>query len=248
MSRSRSASSVEQAIAVAIDITCRAGLRRPPSRRRRSRRRRRPPPAACRRARLPGAGGGGARGDGVRGLGAALQRVEPVLDRVVRAPRQRRRLHDLAPACAPVGDTLQDGEVLGVTPLGLLDVGAQVVVPALAALLAHPAARHVHRDHRPATGAVLGDGRHQLLILLRGPRVLAHLRVAIRLLARGARLRAHGHPRGPTRVGRLAWMGAAPARNTLRRKRPQRGFAERWRGKYGRHLFANFTVTLLYPW
>ena len=98
-----------------------------------------------------------------------LVRVESVLDRVVRA--SWKSLDNLRPSRAQLGYPLSNELVLLLGPLALLDGGAEVVEPPLAALLAH-AARHVRRDERPALRTKLGDRLNQLLVLRLGPRAL----------------------------------------------------------------------------
>jgi len=100
----------------------------------------------------------------------ALHRVPTVLDCVVRAPRKH--LDDLGPARAVELHGLDDGAVLVVRPLVLAHLRGEVVVPALAALLAG-AAFHLVANHRPAhLRAALGNQLAQLPVLSSCPDVL----------------------------------------------------------------------------
>lgn len=68
----------------------------------------------------------------------------------------RKQLGDFCPAVSQLLVGLVDDSVLLLGPRGLLDLWIQVVVPALAALLAD-ASLQVLGDHRPALGSVLLD-------------------------------------------------------------------------------------------
>mmetsp|Transcript_30730 Transcript_30730/g.98142 ORF Transcript_30730/g.98142 Transcript_30730/m.98142 type:complete len:265 (-) Transcript_30730:105-899(-) len=96
-------------------------------------------------------------------------RVPVVLDSVVSSPRKV--LGNLSPTIAVL---LVGGNKLPVLLLGPgvpPDVGVEVVVPSLTALLADTAGQLL-RDERPLLGAVLLDELDDLLILLLGPRAL----------------------------------------------------------------------------
>ena len=126
----------------------------------------------------------------------ALQRVEAVLDRVVGAADERLPLDDLAPARAELGDADEDRAVVLVAEVRLLHLGAQVVVPPLAALLADAARLEVRGDHRPPAGAVLGDGGDERLVLLGLPRPLHKVRRALGAAAHRRRCRGSAQRRG----------------------------------------------------
>ncbi len=95
--------------------------------------------------------------------------VPAVLDGVVRAPRQG--LGDVGPARAAPRVAPQDDLVLGGRPGQLADVGVQLVVPPLPALLAR-AARQVRREDGPLARAVALDRAQQELVLGGGPGAL----------------------------------------------------------------------------
>mmetsp|Transcript_5252 Transcript_5252/g.15597 ORF Transcript_5252/g.15597 Transcript_5252/m.15597 type:complete len:216 (-) Transcript_5252:389-1036(-) len=129
-----------------------------------------------------GLGGRGAR-SGLRGrrrrrrrlgleLGAEVLAhggIVAILDGIVRAPRQE--LDDLGPARAEVLDGFHDDPVLLGRPIALLHFGAEVVEPALAALLAHTPLE-VARDSGPVLRAVHLDHLEQGLVLICRPRAL----------------------------------------------------------------------------
>jgi len=91
-------------------------------------------------------------------------RVPVILYGVVRATRQLRG--DLRPLVAHAHVLHQDRTVLLFRPRRLRDRRIQVVVPPLAALLAH-ATRQIRRDHAPLLRAVPTHQLDDLLILLR---------------------------------------------------------------------------------
>ena len=71
------------------------------------------------------------------------------------------QLGDLGPAVPQQRAGLVDDEVLLFGPGALLDLGVQVVVPALATLLPQPALQLLS-DHTPLLGAVLSHQVHYL--------------------------------------------------------------------------------------
>ena len=95
--------------------------------------------------------------------------VPAVLDGVVRAPGQG--LGDVGPARATPRVAPQYDLVLGGRPGQLADVGVQLVVPPLPALLAR-AARQVRREDGPLARAVALDRAQQELVLGGGPGAL----------------------------------------------------------------------------
>mmetsp|Transcript_14384 Transcript_14384/g.30364 ORF Transcript_14384/g.30364 Transcript_14384/m.30364 type:complete len:209 (+) Transcript_14384:292-918(+) len=100
-------------------------------------------------------------------LGLALQRVVPVLNGIVGATREPRHLDNLAPSRADLGDALQNGLILGARPLRLPHVWAQMVAPALAALLSDSSRQEVRGDHGPAARSILFDGCQECRIFIR---------------------------------------------------------------------------------
>ena len=126
---------------------------------------------------VAGGVGGGERvesaGQGLVHL--ALERGVPViLDGVVGAPDER--LGNLRPPVAElvVGD--DELAVLLARPLLALDLGVEVVVPSLAALLSDAAGKLL-RDFGPLLRAKLADELDDLVVLLLGPRALDELGV-----------------------------------------------------------------------
>mmetsp|Transcript_3158 Transcript_3158/g.9795 ORF Transcript_3158/g.9795 Transcript_3158/m.9795 type:complete len:215 (-) Transcript_3158:225-869(-) len=114
------------------------------------------------------------RGAAARRVLAPSGRVPVVLDGVVRAPRQQ--LGDLRPLVAVRLVRFHENAVLLLAPAVALDVRVEVVVPALAALLAN-AARQVTRNHAPLLGAMLQHQAQDLVVLLLRPRPLDEVRV-----------------------------------------------------------------------
>mmetsp|Transcript_47604 Transcript_47604/g.114278 ORF Transcript_47604/g.114278 Transcript_47604/m.114278 type:complete len:306 (+) Transcript_47604:1197-2114(+) len=126
---------------------------------------------------VAGGVGGGERvesaGQGLVHL--ALERGVPViLDGVVGAPDER--LGNLRPPVAEL--VVRDDElaVLLARPLLALDLGVEVVVPSLAALLSDAAGKLL-RDFGPLLRAELADELDDLVVLLLGPRPLDELGV-----------------------------------------------------------------------
>tara|TARA_B100000405_G_scaffold295512_1_gene249585 strand:- start:533 stop:1300 length:768 start_codon:yes stop_codon:yes gene_type:complete len=97
-----------------------------------------------------------------------------ILDGVVGAPDER--LGNLRPPVAElvVGD--DELAVLLARPLLALDLGVEVVVPSLAALLSDAAGK-LMRDFGPLLRAKLADELDDLIVLLLGPRALDELGV-----------------------------------------------------------------------
>ena len=89
-----------------------------------------------------------------------------VLDCIVGAPREE--LGDLSPTVPESFVSLENFPVLLIAPRILVDVGIEVVVPALAALLSD-AAGEVTSNERPLLRAVLAHERDDLEILFGGP-------------------------------------------------------------------------------
>mmetsp|Transcript_5253 Transcript_5253/g.15604 ORF Transcript_5253/g.15604 Transcript_5253/m.15604 type:complete len:224 (-) Transcript_5253:231-902(-) len=143
-----------------------------------------------------GLGGRGAR-SGLRGrrrrrrrlgleLGAEVLAhggIVAILDGIVRAPWHA--LDDDGPLGSELRHGAEQGLVLLGGPVALLHLGAEVVEPALAALLAR-AARHVGGDEGPARGPVLAHHGYKLLVLSGSPEALG---LALRRGRRGGRVR-----------------------------------------------------------
>mmetsp|Transcript_9035 Transcript_9035/g.20724 ORF Transcript_9035/g.20724 Transcript_9035/m.20724 type:complete len:273 (-) Transcript_9035:226-1044(-) len=112
---------------------------------------------------------------------SAQRRVPPILDRVVRPPRQQ--LRDLRPLVVELRVRLDDRRVLLGGPPLLAHVGVEVVVPSLPDLLPRPP-RHVGRQRRPRLDAKAGHQVGHPVVLLLRPGTLDALGRARRLLAR----------------------------------------------------------------
>lgn len=98
---------------------------------------------------------------------AAHRRVPMVLDGVVRAAGQQ--LGDARPLVAVLAVCLVDDTVLLIRPGSLLDLGVEVIVPTLAALLAD-AALEVARDQGPFLGSVSHHQLQYFFVLLKATR------------------------------------------------------------------------------
>ena len=118
-------------------------------------------------------GGSGLADDALLGaLALAHLRVVSVLDRVVRPPHEA--LRDLRPLGTQLVDAHDDERVLLDGPVALLDLGADLVLPALAALLSSPPLDQLG-DLGPVPLAKLGHGLCELLIHLDRPLRAEHL-------------------------------------------------------------------------
>ena len=123
-----------------------------------------PPPSSSSRFRLPDASDFSRR--------SALRLIEfvAVLDRVLRPPREAPG--NLRPFRPHLVHRLLDQPILVRRPLALFDVGAEVIVPALAALFARTPVLHDGRNQRPSLRPKLCDGLEEELVLLVAPRPL----------------------------------------------------------------------------
>ena len=104
--------------------------------------------------------------------------VEPVFDGVVGPSRES--LCDFAPAVAVLLMHGKDQSVFLLRPLLLPDVGIQMIVPPLSALLAN-APRESCSDGTPVLSIVLFDHLPQNIILLPSPRSLGDKGVILEL-------------------------------------------------------------------
>ena len=105
-------------------------------------------------------------------------RIVSILDLIVGASGDE--LGHLAPASVVFAVQPHDEQVLLERPLALDDVGRQVMVPALPALLAN-APGQVHGDSRPVTRPVAPDNRRERLVFGLGPGCVGHVATVAQL-------------------------------------------------------------------